>query len=125
MHPSRFRPSAVLASVVIASASLGACIDQTEPSPAPAPVQVDIRPPIVAVRPGPMVIVCRPDAIGCVPMYAVACRTESAENTGQPVRPLSPEEAAWCAAQPLGKAGTAHQDTIPPRADTNRVRRRK
>ena len=78
---------------------LGGCAEQTEPLPAP----------IVAralggdsLQPGPMTIICRPDDAACIPTYAVACPApwvgDSTQAGTVALRPLSPEEQAWCVA---------------------------
>lgn len=98
----RFLSSGVMAFAVTGFAvlaALGACADRTGPPPAPIlarPLGGD------SLSPGPMVTICLPDDVGCVPTYAVACEAEwvgdSTPNSRAAKRPLSPEEQAWCVA---------------------------
>jgi hypothetical protein len=94
---ARFPAVAFFATV----STLGGCAEQTEPLPAPIvarPFGGD------SLQPGPMVIVCKADDVACVPTYAVACeviRMGDSTQVGQAVvLPHSPEERAWCVAQP-------------------------
>jgi hypothetical protein len=81
--------------------AFGGCAEQTEPLPAPIvarPFGGD------SLQPGSKVIVCKPDDVACVPTYAVACEViwmgDSTQLGQAVVPPLSPEERAWCVAQP-------------------------
>ena len=94
----RRRPTLVAIVTGLLVFVLSACAAETEPSPAP----------IVArslggdsARPGPMIIICQADDVGCVPTYAVACKLTWMGDSTQRlyIPPLSPREQAWCAEQ--------------------------
>jgi hypothetical protein len=78
---------------------LGACAEQTEPLPSPI-----VARPLGGDSLQSMVIVCKADDAGCVPTYAVACQVkwigDLTQGDGAVIPALSPEEQAWCAAQP-------------------------
>ena len=103
MRPRCCRLNALLSGALsgfAVTAALSACVDRTEPQPAPI---VARRLGGDSMQPGPMVIICRPDDAGCVPTYAVACEMKWAGDSTQAgtvaVLSLSPAEQAWCAGQ--------------------------
>jgi hypothetical protein len=98
-RPAPGRHLGVLARAVLGFATgsaLGACADRTEPPPSTIlarPLGGD------SLSPGAMNKICGPDAVGCVPTYAVMCKVEDM-TPGQTaaIRTLSPDEQEWCAA---------------------------
>jgi hypothetical protein len=88
---------------LVLALGVGACADQTAPSPAPTGGVVGVVQPD-APQPGPMVIVCRDGKPGCVPTYAVACLSPAQREDAAAIWWLSSggPEQAWCAAHGNG-----------------------
>jgi hypothetical protein len=89
--------------VLVGAVGLGACADQTAPTPAPTGGVVGVVQPD-APQPGAMVIICRDGKPGCVPTYAVAC-PEPAQRQGAAAiwwLTRSAPERAWCAGRTKG-----------------------
>ena len=92
-----------------AALGVGACADQTAPSPAPTGGVVGVVQPDTP-QPGPMVIICRDGKPGCVPTYAVACPSPAQREDAAAIWWLTrgDPERAWCAAH---GNGTRHTGT--------------
>ena len=81
------------------------CTEQADPRPSPV---VTRRLGGDSMAPGPMIHVCGPEEVGCVPTYAVACAErwggDSTDARAHVIRPRTAQEEAWCAANAASPA---------------------